>query len=296
MKPAARLGDLHVCPKDDPKVHVGGPIIGPGCPTVLLGGSPAARGSSGVVVTPDMFDVPEDKAQLIKDNAEHILNAANEFAVDPRTLAAIILRENLDNNALKEFGENFLGFYHEDWGPIGKPSIGLAQVQIATARFLEEQGYITPTSSDEVEFFGMNFHTTNMAREKRLEVNSINTLYAAAYMRYFINEWSTEFPLVAARPDILGTLYNLGHEKTSPHGNPQVNDFGEDVLRLYPLMASLLGGCGDGDVAKCEPALDQLEQASATVFWGGLPAARMGDETCHGGVISTGFPTVLIGD
>lgn len=42
-KPAARLTDMHVCPMfDGPKPHVGGPITGPGCPTVLIGGLPAA--------------------------------------------------------------------------------------------------------------------------------------------------------------------------------------------------------------------------------------------------------------
>ena len=42
-KPAARVGDLHVCPLVTGVVpHVGGPIVGPGCPTVLIGGMPAA--------------------------------------------------------------------------------------------------------------------------------------------------------------------------------------------------------------------------------------------------------------
>jgi uncharacterized Zn-binding protein involved in type VI secretion len=42
-KPAARIGDLHVCPMVTGLVpHVGGPIIGPGVPTVLIGGVPAA--------------------------------------------------------------------------------------------------------------------------------------------------------------------------------------------------------------------------------------------------------------
>jgi uncharacterized Zn-binding protein involved in type VI secretion len=42
--PAARLGDMHVCPMVTVLVpHVGGPIAGPGCPTVLIGGMPAAR-------------------------------------------------------------------------------------------------------------------------------------------------------------------------------------------------------------------------------------------------------------
>jgi len=45
-KPAARIGDMHVCPMVTPGVppipHVGGPIMGPGVPTVLIGNMPAA--------------------------------------------------------------------------------------------------------------------------------------------------------------------------------------------------------------------------------------------------------------
>jgi len=47
MPPAARIGDMHTCPMVTPGVppvpHVGGPILPPGCPTVLIGGQPAAR-------------------------------------------------------------------------------------------------------------------------------------------------------------------------------------------------------------------------------------------------------------
>ena len=43
-KPAARVGDQHVCPLfDGPKAHVGGPVLPPGQDTVLIGGLPAAR-------------------------------------------------------------------------------------------------------------------------------------------------------------------------------------------------------------------------------------------------------------
>ena len=45
-KPAARISDMHTCPMVTPGLppipHVGGPITGPGCPTVLIGGMPAA--------------------------------------------------------------------------------------------------------------------------------------------------------------------------------------------------------------------------------------------------------------
>ena len=46
MMPAARMGDNHVCPMVTPGLppipHVGGPILPPGAPTVLIGSVPAA--------------------------------------------------------------------------------------------------------------------------------------------------------------------------------------------------------------------------------------------------------------
>jgi uncharacterized Zn-binding protein involved in type VI secretion len=42
-QPAARVGDMHVCPMSPPVPHVGGPILPPGSITVLIGGQPAAR-------------------------------------------------------------------------------------------------------------------------------------------------------------------------------------------------------------------------------------------------------------
>lgn len=46
MFPAARVGDMHVCPMATPGTppvpHVGGPVT-MGCPTVMIGFMPAAR-------------------------------------------------------------------------------------------------------------------------------------------------------------------------------------------------------------------------------------------------------------
>ena len=43
MPPAFRITDMTVCPLvTGPVPHVGGPVIGPGMPTVLIGGLPAA--------------------------------------------------------------------------------------------------------------------------------------------------------------------------------------------------------------------------------------------------------------
>jgi uncharacterized Zn-binding protein involved in type VI secretion len=58
--PAARITDMHVCPMaTGPVPHVGGPILPPGAPTVLIGGLPAARVSdlASCVGPPDVIVV-----------------------------------------------------------------------------------------------------------------------------------------------------------------------------------------------------------------------------------------------
>lgn len=66
--PAARIADMHVCPMVTGLVpHVGGPILPPGCPTVLIGGLPAARvGDMAVCVgPPDVILPPGSPTVLI---------------------------------------------------------------------------------------------------------------------------------------------------------------------------------------------------------------------------------------
>lgn len=50
MPPAARILDMHTCPMVTGTVpHVGGPILPPGVPTVLIAGMPAAKVGDMVV-------------------------------------------------------------------------------------------------------------------------------------------------------------------------------------------------------------------------------------------------------
>ncbi len=61
MPPAARITDMHVCPMVTPGVppipHVGGPILPPGAPTVMIGFLPAATvtGMAVCVGPPDII-------------------------------------------------------------------------------------------------------------------------------------------------------------------------------------------------------------------------------------------------
>ncbi len=59
MPAAARVSDMHTCPAVTPGTppvpHVGGPLLPPGVPTVVIGGMPAAvaTGSAVCVGPPD---------------------------------------------------------------------------------------------------------------------------------------------------------------------------------------------------------------------------------------------------
>jgi uncharacterized Zn-binding protein involved in type VI secretion len=52
MPPAARVTDMHTCPLTTMLVaHVGGPIIPPCCPSVIVGGMPQARVGDAALCT-----------------------------------------------------------------------------------------------------------------------------------------------------------------------------------------------------------------------------------------------------
>lgn len=51
-----------------------------------------------------------------------------------------------------------------------------------------------------------------------------------------------------------------------------------------------------GNLCTCMGPPDSIIQGSMGVLIGGKPAARQGDMTAHGGIITVGCPTVLIGD
>ncbi|MBN9382181.1 MAG: PAAR domain-containing protein [Chitinophagaceae bacterium] len=75
-----------------------------------------------------------------------------------------------------------------------------------------------------------------------------------------------------------------------PHVGGPVIGPGVPTVLIGNMPAAVLG-----DTAVCTGPPDVIQKGSATVTIGGKPAARMGDMTAHGGTISIGCPTVLIG-
>ena len=82
-------------------------------------------------------------------------------------------------------------------------------------------------------------------------------------------------------PMLTGTVPHVGGPIVSP---------GVPTVIIGGLVASVVG-----DMCTCVGPPDSIVMGSTTVMIGGRPAARIGDPTAHGGVITTGCPTVLIG-
>jgi hypothetical protein len=61
-------------------------------------------------------------------------------------------------------------------------------------------------------------------------------------------------------------------------------------------MIGMMPAARVGDMATCVGPPDVIAKGSATVKIGNMMAARLGDQTAHGGVIVFGCPTVMIGD
>lgn len=80
-------------------------------------------------------------------------------------------------------------------------------------------------------------------------------------------------------------------------GTPPIPHVGGPILPPGGITV-LIGGqpaARVGDMALCVGPPDSIAMGSPTVLIGSMMAARMGDPTVHGGVITLGFPTVMIG-
>lgn len=80
-------------------------------------------------------------------------------------------------------------------------------------------------------------------------------------------------------------------------GNPGIPHVGGPIIGPGASTV-LIGGLPAavvGDMVLCVGPPDRLAVGSATVMIEGKPIVRTGDETAHGGSVTLGYPTVLIG-
>ena len=208
------------------------PIYGPPVPPNLYGPPDSLKNYTFGIK--DFDDKYKAVSTLILELAPDIIRAAKSKNVDAQVLAGVIFAENMLN-------VSFVDKYLEYPVYMGMPnlidfSLGVAQVRISTAKYLEEKGYM-PVIKGRWSF--IVYFSANEIRAMLLQDNYYCILYAAAYLQLLADLWKDDFPTIELRPDIWGSLYNLGHGK-KPHSNPQPNSFGELVGIYYDHMGELL--------------------------------------------------------
>ena len=176
----------------------------------------------------------ENPEVIIKkiSNNRHLINSASEiFDVNSAVLSSIIFTERELNYDLADelFDSNlaYMGF---------NSSMGFCQIKIKTAYFVEVQ----LNDSLSKLYPGVKYRnilsisSTKDELLKKLNNDSINILYAAAYLRIIQTRWKKAGYPIDERPDIVGTLYNTGlfykdGNERKPRWNPNSNDFGQLV-------------------------------------------------------------------
>ena len=184
---------------------------------------------------------PDSTLYKISSNKNLIELASSKFNVDKDILSSIIFVERRENYTWEDDAMD------EYLAQVGlNSSIGFCQVKMKTAYWIEVQ--LNDTNS--IHYPGkdyyklLNVSDTPQEIITKLQNDSINILYATAYLCIMQQRWSkANFP-IDDRADILGTLYSTGlfyrnGNERKPNNNPKANRFGEMVLESIHFFNNL---------------------------------------------------------
>lgn len=80
-------------------------------------------------------------------------------------------------------------------------------------------------------------------------------------------------------------------------GTPPIPHVGGPIVMGEPtVITGYMPQARMGDMAICVGPPDSIAVGSPSVLVGGMMAARIGDASVHGGAITTGFTSVMIGE
>ena len=189
-------------------------------------------------VVPLSAEQPDITLSKITEHKTLIESTAKYFEVNPKYLRAIIyvertLNYNWEDDALDiplaEGGFN--------------SSIGFCQVKMKTAYWVEVQLNDSKSSYFPGKKYSRLLKVSKSPEEiiKKLQSDSLNIFYAAAYLRIMQSRWSKANCSIDDKPEILGTLYSTGlfhidGIERKPRKNPETNSFGKEVAEACGLF------------------------------------------------------------
>lgn len=172
---------------------------------------------------------------LIKDQTA-IYQASRETGVPARLIVAMIVPEQLrlfysERQSFKEILSPL-----KILGNQTQFSWGVAGLKQETAKQIEEN--LKATSSPyylEVGYEKMlDFKTNNPDQERFKRIANeqdhyYSYLYTALYLKQVMTQWEKAGFPIANKPEILGTLFNIGFAHSEPKANPQVGGSQIDI-------------------------------------------------------------------
>ena len=175
-------------------------------------------------------------ASALTKDREAIRKAAHDAGISPRMLVSIVIAEQLrfftsDRESFKKFFEPL-----KILGTMSELSLGVSGVKQDTAEQIEKN--LKDKASP--YYIGLSYeHLLDLpAGESNAEKNSTSStrflrltdskdhyysyLYTALFARQIIEQWKKAGYDLSYRPEILGTLFNLGFDKSVPKADPKV--------------------------------------------------------------------------
>ncbi len=159
---------------------------------------------------------------------EALLRAAHDTDMSPRILMAPIIGEQLRfftsaRSSFKSYFEPLKLFAH-----LSKFSFGVAGMKPETAQRIEENlknpksnFYIGPKYEHLLDYpEGVDIDSARMARITNEKDHYYSYLYVGLYLKQFIAQWKNAGYDISNRPEVLATLYNLGHNRSIPKPDP----------------------------------------------------------------------------
>ena len=165
-------------------------------------------------------------------------DASQKLNINPDFLCAIIYTERELNY---DWSDETLDILLAKTGQ--NSSIGFCQIKLKTAYWIEVQLSDSACLYYPGREFSNYLPISKSPKEllEKLTVDSINILYAAAFLRIIQSRWSKAGFSIDNRPDVIGTLYSTGlfypdGTERLPRRDPEANEFGrlvKDALHIF---------------------------------------------------------------
>lgn len=168
-------------------------------------------------------------SSAITKDKEAIDTAAKKAEIDPRLIVANLTVEQL--RLFHSQRELFEKFFQPltILGNATKISLGVMGIKEATAKQIEERlkdssspYYLGPDHEHDLDFSSNDPDTERYNRLTTENDYYYSYLYGGLYMKQMMTQWENAGLSISDRPEIIGTLFNVGFNQSKPNENPKV--------------------------------------------------------------------------